>query len=142
MNHLVFLDAEARELEKILSGIKSIIISDNDPLHANQVSPGDSLFFLRNNGERTVRVKARVVQAWTVHASPGEDLADCLKGMQTRLQCTEDQYNHWSLKTEAFFVEFENAHKIHVFHVAPDKIKDQNRWISFEDVSLLQQEEY
>ena len=64
MNYLVFLDPQAGELEKILSGTKSMIMKEFDPARtADQpVSPGDSLYFLRDNGEPNLRVKATVVR--------------------------------------------------------------------------------
>ena len=31
MNHLVFLDTQAGELEKILSGVKSMVVKEFDP---------------------------------------------------------------------------------------------------------------
>jgi selenocysteine lyase/cysteine desulfurase len=45
-----------------------------------------------------------------------------LKEIQPRLQFTEDQYNHWSVKQQVLLVESESAHKIGVIHVAPNKI--------------------
>ncbi len=50
MNHLVVLDAPAGELEKILSGVKTMLVKEFDPAQtaAQPVSPGDSLYFLRD----------------------------------------------------------------------------------------------
>ena len=62
MNYLVFLDPHAGELEKILSGIKSMILKEFNPAQppAQTVRPGDSLYFLRNNDDYTLRVRASV----------------------------------------------------------------------------------
>jgi hypothetical protein len=50
MKHLVFLDRRAGELEKILSGVKTILIEDLAPAQptAQPLSPGDCLYFLRD----------------------------------------------------------------------------------------------
>lgn len=143
MKYLVFLDRRAGELEKILSGIKTMLIKDLAPAQptAQPVSPGDRLYFLRGNDECDLRVTATVVRVLPVTSDPGEDLAQILKEMQPRLQLTEDQYNHWSARKQALLVEFDSAHKIDVIHAAHHKIMGRTDWISFEDLSLITEAE-
>ena len=134
MNHLIFLDARAGELEKILSGVKTMLVKDFDPTQttAHPINPGDSLYFLRNQDDCTVRVQATVIRVLFFANRLDQDLAHTLKEMQPRLQLTEDQYNHWSAERQALLVEFESAHKIGVIHVAPDRMTDRSDWIAFE----------
>jgi hypothetical protein len=139
MNYLVFLDTHAGELEKILSGVKSMIVKDIDPglPSVQRVMPGDSLYFLRDNDECTLRVKATVVQAVALPNDPGENLSQALKEMQPRLQFTEDQYNCWSAKERALLVEFAGAQKINLVKVAAHKVADQSDWIAFDTFSRI-----
>jgi len=139
MNHLVFLDTRAGELEKILSGTKSMVVKEFDPARSagQAVRPGDNLYFLRNKDECTLRVKATVVRVLFYINDVDQDLSHILKEMQPRLQLTEDQYNHWSAKQQILLVEFESAHKIGAIHVASHKITDRSDWIAFEDFSLI-----
>lgn len=144
MNHLVILDARAGELEKILSGVKTMLVKANGPAHSGShpVNPGDSLYFLRDHADGIARVKATVVRVLPVakHGEDGqwaEDLAQALKAMQPRLHLTEDQYNYWIEKQQVLLVEFGSAHKIDLFQVDCSKIQDQSDWISFEECRLL-----
>lgn len=139
MNHLVFLDSRAGELEKILSGVKSMVVKEFDPAQptAHPVSPGDSLYFLRNKDDCALRVKATVVRVLFITIRLNEDLSHTLKEMQPRLQLTEDQYNYWSAKGQALLVEFGSAQKIGVVQVAPDKSTDRSDWIPFEAFNLI-----
>jgi hypothetical protein len=139
VNHLVFLYTRAGELEKILSGTKTMLIKEFDPAQtaAHPANPGDSLYFLRDNGECAVRVKATVVCVLPSTDGPDQDLSHILKEMQPRLQLTEDQYNHWSAKRQVLLVEFDSAHKIKVIRVASNRIPDPSDWIAFEDLSLI-----
>jgi len=139
MNHLVFLDTQAGELEKILSGIKSMVVKEFDPARSagQAVRPGDNLYFLRNQDDCAVRVKATVVRVLFYTNDVDQDLSHTLKEMQPRLQLTEDQYNHWSAKQQILLVEFASAHKIGVIHVAPNKIADRSDWIASEEFSLI-----
>ena len=139
MNHLVFLDTRAGELEKILSGTKTMLIKEFDPAQTSghPVSPGDSLYFLRNNDERALRVKATVTRVLSITNNSDQDLSHSLKEMQPRLQLTEDQYNDWSVRKQLLLVEFESAHKIGAIHVAPARIADRSDWIAFEELSPI-----
>ncbi|HSF82326.1 MAG TPA: hypothetical protein VLA49_13880 [Anaerolineales bacterium] len=139
MNHLVFLDARAGELEKILSGIKNMIVKEFDPAQfaAYPVKPGDSLYFLRNKNECALRVKATVLRVLFFTNNKHEELSQTLKEMQPKLQLTEDQYNYWSGKKQVQLVEFGSAHKIGVIQIAAHKIVDRSDWIAFEEFSLV-----
>jgi hypothetical protein len=139
MNHLVFLDKGAGELEKILSGVKSMVIKEFDPAQSNghPVRPGDSLYFLRNKDERDLRVKATAVRVLPLLNSSDEDLSNTLKEMQPRLQLTEEQFNAWSTKKQVLLVEFDSAHKIDVIHVDPNKVMNRSDWIAFDEYSLI-----
>lgn len=139
MKHLVFLNPSAGELEKILSGIKCMIVKEFDPARAAgpPVCPGDSLYFLRNKDGRALRVKATVVRVSVYKNHADEDLSHILKEMQPRLQLTEDQYNYWSTKEQVMLVEFDGAHKTEVIHVASNKITDRSDWIAFREFSEI-----
>ena len=139
MNHLVFLDTQAGELEKILSGVKSMVVKEFDPAKppADPVSPGDSLFFLRLKDDCNVRVKASVVRVISISSNLDEDFSATLKEMQPKLQLTESQYHYWSAKKNALLVEFDCAHKVEVIRVASNKITDRSDWIAFEESGLI-----
>jgi len=139
MNHLVFLDAGAGELEKILSGVKCMVIKKFDPEDATStpVRAGDTLFFLKHKDACELRVKAIVLRVISFNNVLGEELSHTLKEVQPRLQLTESQYNHWSTQKNCLLVEFTRAEKMEVIHVAPDKIGDRPDWIAFEEFSLI-----
>ena len=114
MNYLVFLNPQAGELEKILSGIKSMIMKVFHPARtADQpVCAGDSLYFLRDYGESNLRVKANVVRVLAINNNLDNNLAHTLKELQPKLQLTEEQYNYWSEEKQVLLVEFKSACKI------------------------------
>ena len=139
MNYLIFLDPGAGELEKILSGIKSMVVKEFDPTQtvAQQVRPGDSLYFLRDKDGFELRVKANVTRVLFIANHAGEDLSQRLKEFQPRLKLTEDQYNHWSSTGQVLLVEFEQARKIEMIQVASNKVTDRSGWLVFEEISQI-----
>lgn len=139
MNHLVFLDAQAGELEKILSGVKTMLLKEFDPapFPAHPVNPGDSLYFLRSADESALRVKATVARVLFLTNNRNEELSQILKEKQPKLQLTEEQYNYWSAKQRMLLVEFGSAQKITVIHIASKKITDHSDWIPFEEFSQI-----
>lgn len=138
MNHIVILDANAGELEKILSGTKTMVIKEFEPAQATNppVCPGDGLYFLRNKDERTLRVKATVARVLTIIDNLDENMSHTLKEMQPRLQFTEDQYFYWSAKSQVLLVEFNNAHKIDLINVVLNKVINEPGWIVLEEFNL------
>lgn len=139
MNHLVFLDTRAGELERILSGVKTMLIKEFDPAQttAQPMRRSEALYFLRDNGESAVRVMATVTRVLFLANSSTQELSHTLKEMQPRLQLTEDQYNHWSAKHHVLLIEFEPAQKIEVIQLSPSRITRRPDWIAFEDFSLI-----
>ena len=139
MNYLVSLDARAGELEKILSGVKTMLVKEFEPAQttAYPINPGDGLYFLRNNDDCIVRVKATVVRVLYFTNRLDGDMSHTLKETQPGLQLTEDQFNYWSMKKQVLLVEFDSAQKIPVIHVAPEQIKDRSGWIALEELGLI-----
>jgi hypothetical protein len=139
MNYLVFLEAGAGELEKILSGVKSMVIKESkpeDPL-TKPLMPGDNLYFLRNNDERDIRVKATVKSIQVVSSGSAGDISRQLKELQPRLQLTEEQFMYWCTKKHVLLVEFECAQKIGMIHLDLAEVKGQPDWIAFQAFSVL-----
>ncbi len=136
MDHLVYVDAKAGDLEKILSGVKTMIACEafHSQSIQSQLQPGDSLYFLRNNGECVLRMKATVAR---VLLFVDDQIEEYLKEMQSRLQLTEDQYNYWEAKNEVLLIEFEDARKIAPLHIEPGKIMPESGWIAVEDIHQL-----
>ena len=134
MNYLVYLDTHANELEKILSGFKSMLIKEFDPaMRVDQaINPGDSLYFLRNRGDCDLRVQATVSRILSLTNHMDDDLSRILKELQPKLQLTEEQYNRWSVKKQAQLIEFEGAHKISPIHIADCKFIISSDWLAFE----------
>ncbi len=101
---------------------------------AHPVNPGDSLYFLRDQDDCALRVRATVIHVLSITIRVDENLSQPLKEMQSRLQFTENQYNYWSEKQKVLLVEFDRAQKISVVQVAVNIVTDRTDWIPFEEI--------
>jgi hypothetical protein len=139
MNYIVSLDPVANEIEKILSGTKSMLLKDLSLTSKSfqEVNPGDNLYFLRKKGDCDLRVKAKVSRVLSTAGPLADDLVHILQEFQSRLQLTEEQFNHWSLKKETQLIEFEGAHKINPIHISHCDITGTSDWIACEDFDLI-----
>ena len=139
MNHLVYLDAQAGELEKILSGVKTMLVKEFDPTQppTHPVNQGDGLYFLKSADESALRVKATVTRVLFFTNTRDEELSQILKEMQPKLHLTEEQYNYWSAQQQVLLVEFGSAQKIAAVHVALNKVAARSGWIAFDEFSLI-----
>jgi hypothetical protein len=65
MEHVVYLDTQAEEMENLLAGRKKMIIrgAAGRKLPYGRVNPGDILYFLNNDGKGLVQARAKVSQA-------------------------------------------------------------------------------
>ena len=62
MDHVVYVDAPAKELESLLAGKKTMIIrgAAGRKIPYGRVNVGDILYFINNNGEGLVKGQGRV----------------------------------------------------------------------------------
>jgi hypothetical protein len=139
MNYIVSLDPAANEIEKILSGTKSMLLKDLSLTSKSfqEVNPGDDLYFLRKKGDCDLLVKAQVSRVVSPSGPLADDLPHILKEFQSRLQLTEEQFNHWSFKKQAQLIEFKGAHKINPIHIPYYDISGTSDWIACEDFDLI-----
>ena len=90
MDHVVYLDAQAKELENLLSGHKTMIIrgATGRKLPHGRVDAGDMLYFLNNNAEGMVRANAKVKSAF--HSEKMNEAEIPRVGGETSIQTAPD----------------------------------------------------
>lgn len=109
---------------------------DNANIPPYPVQPGDNLYFMRDQKETTLRVKASVIGVCYSSTDSTDDLSPVLKEMQSRLQLTEEQFHFWSTKKRIQLVEFSSAHKIEGIQLSTQGLIDQCGWIAFDDFRI------
>jgi hypothetical protein len=101
MDHVVYLDAQAKELDLLLSAKKTMIIrgATGRKLPYGRVNQNDVLYFINNNAEGLVRASAKVKSVINSEKLTKEESAGVIDRYQDKLQLTKKQYDRWAGKS-------------------------------------------
>ncbi|MFH5834256.1 hypothetical protein [Halalkalibaculum sp. DA384] len=85
MDHVVYLDTKANELEKLLNGSKTMIIrgATGRKLPYGRSNEGDMLYLIRNNAEGVVKAKGIVERVFNSDKMSTEELVALVKNIKT-----------------------------------------------------------
>ncbi len=88
MDHVAYLDAKAKELQKLLQEGKSMIIrgATGRKMPYGRVEPGDRLYFIENDGSGLVKAKAEVVSVLNSEKLSKEESEALVESNQAQLQ--------------------------------------------------------
>jgi hypothetical protein len=94
MDHVVCLDAGAKELENLINGNKSMIIrgSDERDLPYRSVKEGDNLYFMSCIGDGEVKARGIVSYAFNSERLSVEASFETIIRNQDKLQLPDQQF--------------------------------------------------
>jgi len=139
MDHIVYLDAQARELENLLSGNKTMIIrgATGCKLPHGRVDTGDMLYFINNNAEGMVRAKAKVRSAFhSEKMTEGESRA-LVKKNQPKLSLIEKQVKRWAGKGYIVLVEVADVEEVPPFAIDKSNYGNMDDWLPVEKIESV-----
>lgn len=136
MDHIVYLDFKSKELDKLLSGTKTMIIrgAAGRKLPHGRVFDGDRLFFVNNNGEGLVKAKAVVKSAVSSEKLEKEDSVRLVQKNLDRLQLTEAQQKRWGGKRYLVLVEIKDVEAVEPFPFNRSAYSNMDDWLPVENI--------
>lgn len=139
MDHVVYLDAQAKEMEKLLSGEKSMIIrgATGRKIPHGRVNPGDCLFFINNNAEGLVRAKGRVVSALHSEKMTESESKALVENNQDKLRLTEKQFSRWAGKRYLVLIEMTDVEEVTPFSIDKSQYGNMDDWLPVEDIERV-----
>lgn len=141
MDHVVYLDAQAKELDKLLAGKKVMIIrgAAGRKVPHGRVAQGDCLFFINNNSEGLVRAKADVVSAFHSEKMTEEESKKLVESHQGKLCLTEKQLSRWAGKRFIVLIEVSNMEAVTPFRIDKSQYGNMDDWLPVEDIEKVKQ---
>jgi hypothetical protein len=139
MEHVVYLDAKAKELENLLAGTKTMILrgAAGRKMPYGRVGTGDMLYFINNNSEGLVRAKGMVksvINSEPLSPAESEKLIDCY---QDKLQLTEAQLKRWAGKRFLVLIEVEDVQALEAFKINKSQYGNMDDWLPVEDIKKV-----
>jgi hypothetical protein len=140
MNHVVYLDAKANELEKILTNKKTMIMrgATGRKVPYGLVNNGDILYFINNNAEGMIKATAEVFNVINSEKMDKETSIKLIKKFQNKLQLTEKQFQRWAGKRYIVIIEIKNVKEIKPFRFNRNDFKNRmDDWLVFEKINSI-----
>jgi hypothetical protein len=139
MDHVVYLDAPAKELENLLSGKKTMIIrgATGRKLPHGRVDAGDVLYFINNNAEGTVRAKAVVASVFHSEKMTEDESRRLVKQNQPKLCLTEKQTQRWAGKRYIVLIEVSGVKEIPPFAIDKSNYGNMDDWLPVEKIEIV-----
>jgi len=137
-DHLVYLNSKANELEKLLSGEKTMIIrgaaGKKSPL-GGRAKVDDNVYFVQTGGDMTVEYKGVIQNVIESEKMTPEESVEFIKKYEKDLNLSKEQYNRWAGKKYLAVYKITDIEKIKPFKYRRDKNMDD--WIITEKISNI-----
>lgn len=141
MDHIVYLDSQAKELENLLAGKKTMIIrgAAGRKLPHGRVDAGDVLYFINNNAEGVVRAKAKVKSAFHSGKMSEDESRALVKKNQPKLSLSEKQVKRWAGKRYIVLIEITDVKGIPPFAIDRSAYGNMDDWLPVEKIESVVQ---
>lgn len=139
MDHAVYLDWKAKELEKLMDGSKTMIIrgATGRKIPYGKVFPNDQLYFINNNGEGLVRAKAIVKEAYHSDKMDKETSIKLVEENQHKLRLTDKQFQKWAGKRYLVLIELEDFTTVESFEIDKREFGNMDDWLPVEKIEYI-----
>jgi hypothetical protein len=139
MDHVVYLDANAQELDSLLSGQKTMIIrgATGRKMPYGRVNQGDILYFINNNAEGLILAKARVESVFNSDKLAEAESIALVEKYQGKLQLSKKQQARWGGKRYLVLIEVSEVKKVEPFQIDKSDYGNMDDWLPVEQVERV-----
>ncbi len=134
MEHLVYCDAKAKVLEKLIAGEKTMIVrgAAGRKLPHGRVFAGEKLYFIENNGDGLVKATATVKTVFNSEKMTPEESIQKIEELQSKLNLSKAQFDRWAGKKVLCLIEVTDVQAIEPLKF--ERQKNMDDWITVESI--------
>ncbi|SFC22877.1 hypothetical protein SAMN04488102_10453 [Alkalibacterium subtropicum] len=131
MDHIVYVDAKAKELDKLINSEKTAIIrgAAGRKLPYGKVDIGDMLYFINNNGEGKIKAKAAVTHVLNTEKLTKSESEQLVQANQDKLHLTEKQFSRWAGKRYLVLIEVDQVVEVEPFKINREDYGNMDDWL-------------
>jgi hypothetical protein len=139
MDHVVYLDAKAKEMESLLSEKKTMIIRSaaGRKMPYGRVDSGDVLYFINNNAEGVVKARAKVKGVINSDKMTKEESVALVEEHQDKVRLTAKQFKRWAGKRYIVLIEVEEVEQLAPFPIDKSEYGNMDDWLPVEDIESV-----
>lgn len=131
MDHVVYLDHKAKELENLRKGTKSMIIRGamGRKLPYGKVEVGDTLYFIENNGDGFIKASAKVKSVFNSEQLTKEASLKLVEENQNKLQLNSALQKRFGGKRYLVFISISEFKEIENFKIDKSSFTNMDDWL-------------
>ncbi len=139
MDHVVYLDTQAKELDNLLNGLKTMLVrgATGRKLPHGRVHAGDVLYFVNNNVEKTIQARGVVTQAFHSDKLTEAESQALIAENQPKLRLTEKQLQRWGGKRYLVLVEVAHVEALNPFEFDKSAYGNMDDWLPVEEITMV-----
>ena len=139
MDHVVYLDAKAEELKKLLDGSKTMIIrgAAGRKMPYGRVNSGDMLYFMENDGSGEVRARAEVSDVLNSEKMTSDESEALVEQHQNGLQLTKQQLKRWGGKRYLVLITVSDVQEVSPFPIDRSAYGNMDDWLPVGDINQV-----
>jgi hypothetical protein len=139
VDHIVYLDAKAKEMENLLRGKKSMVIrgAAGRKMPYGRVEVGDALYFINNNAEGLIKAKALVKNVYNSEKMTREESLGLVERNQDKLRLTEKQFKRWAGKRYIVLVAVGDVVQVESFAFDKSDYGNMDDWLPVGDIESV-----
>ena len=136
MDHVVYVDAKAGEMEKLVNDEKKIIIrgAAGRKMPYGRVNQGDMLYLINNNAEGVIKAKALVTDVFTSDKMTRKESIALVENNQDKLYLTDKQFKRWAGKRYLVLVEVGQVTEVPPFQIDKSDYGNMDDWLPVGDI--------
>ena len=139
MDHIVYVDYKAKELDNLRSGKKTMIIrgATGRKLPYGRVHKGDILYFIENKGDSLVKAKARVKDVFNSEQLTRTESEELVNHNQNRLLLDSGMLKRFSGKRYLVLIIIEYFEELVPFKIDRSQYSNMDDWLPVEDINKV-----
>ncbi len=142
MDHVVYLDAKAEEMSRLLGGEKTMIIrgAAGRKMPYGRVESGDVLYFINNDGEGLIKARAVVQSVMNSEKLTKEQSINLVSDHQDQLQLTDRQFKRWAGKRYLVLISVKELAALAPFAIDKSEYSNMDDWLPVGDIKNVKWE--